>query len=114
MPVEAAVLNRLGQVLRPDLLGTRHVRNRPADFENLVVGAGGEVQFVHGGLQQIRGGWREDAELLDLAVAHLGVGEQAAGFQARVLTAFRRQDPALDRLRGLPVLTVSQLELSPY
>ena len=51
-PVQRPVLNSFGDVLRFNLRRTLEVGNRARDFQDAVVGAGGETLLVHGAFEQ--------------------------------------------------------------
>jgi len=56
LPVQAPVLDGFRDVVGLDGLGVREVRDGARDLEHPVVGAGGEVEFFDGLLEQGLGG----------------------------------------------------------
>ena len=52
--VERTILNGLGDVLGCEFLGSRQIRDGAGNFQNAIVGAGAELQFVHGHLEQFQ------------------------------------------------------------
>lgn len=103
LPVQRAVLDRLGDVLRQELIGSRQIGDGAGDFQELVVGAGGDVELLHGLMEQrVRLGGH-GAGRADLAVAQLRVGQQAGGFEAPALPTTGGQDPSFDRCGRVPL-----------
>src|SRR5689334_17216346 len=60
------VLQRLRQMMRPDLAVLGQIRDRARELQDAVVGAGGELELAHGGPHEAVGGGVELAVLLDL------------------------------------------------
>lgn len=54
--VERAVLDGLGQVRDGEMVGAFQVGDGARDFEDAVVGAGGESLLLHGALEKLLGG----------------------------------------------------------
>src|ERR1035438_6866274 len=73
--VQSAVLNGLGQVSHGQMLGALQIRDGPRNFEDAVVGAGGQALLLHGPLQQALGIGAQFAVGANLARSHLRVSE---------------------------------------
>ena len=71
--VESSVLDGFGEVFGLDGIGVGEVGDGACDAEDLVVGAGGEAQFVDGLFEDVEAGVVEGAELADLSGGHSGV-----------------------------------------
>ena len=65
IPVEAAVLDRFEQVRGSDGLGAGEVGDGARDLEDAVVGAGGQMQFLHGLLYS----WRASPRYRSLTIS---------------------------------------------
>ena len=76
-PVEAAILNRLRQVAHLDALGAFQVGDGAGNFQDAVVGTGGEAEPLHGGLQDGEAGGVGHGELMQQLGVHLGVAMDA-------------------------------------
>ena len=72
--IEGAVLDSLGDVREGDRRFGGEVGDGAGDFEDAVVGAGGEALLLHGAFEEAFGVGGELTKLADLAGAHLGVG----------------------------------------
>src|ERR1035437_3796938 len=75
--VEAAVLNGFGEVLGGHGGGVIEVGHGARDFEDAVVGAGGEAHAADGHFEGALAGIVERADLADIAGRHAGVVEAA-------------------------------------
>ncbi len=73
--VEGAVLDGLGEVGDGKMFRAFQVGDGAGNFEDAVVGAGGEALLLHGAFEQAFGVGAEFAVGADLAGGHLGVGE---------------------------------------
>lgn len=51
LPIQAPILYRLRQMPDLDALGAVQVRYRAGDFQDTVVGTGGEAEALHGGFE---------------------------------------------------------------
>lgn len=72
-PIEAAVLDGLGDVVGLDSVGGFEVGDGAADFEQAVESTGGEAEALEGGIQETLGGAVEAAVVAELQGAHIGV-----------------------------------------
>src|SRR5215472_12941972 len=99
--VEAAILHRLGHVLRGYPLTSIQVSDSAGDLEDAVVTARGKAQAAHRLLEEpgALGRWRTEAA--HLASAHPGVHAHSRAGQARALTLACGLDPRADGRRGL-------------
>jgi hypothetical protein len=75
--VEAAVLDGFGEVLGGDVGGMIEVGDGAGDFEDAVVGAGGEAHAADGHFEGAFAGIIEGADAADIAGGHAGVVEAA-------------------------------------
>jgi hypothetical protein len=75
--VEAAVLDGFGEVLGSDGGGLIEVGDGAGDFEDAVVGAGGEAHAADGHFEGALAGIVESADFADVAGGHAGVVESA-------------------------------------
>lgn len=66
-------MDGLGDVGGADVGFAGQIGDRPADFEDAVIGAGAEVQPGHSDFQELLRLPADLAEFLDFAAAHLGV-----------------------------------------
>jgi hypothetical protein len=73
LTIQTPGLNRFGQLLLTDVFGSVQVGNRAGDFEDVVVGAGGEAETVGDKFKEAVAGSIEFAVLADMARCHLGV-----------------------------------------
>ena len=71
-----------GDVVRLYLFGFLQVGDGTSDFEDLVMGAGAEAQFIDRLFEQVLSGLVEPAELSDLFAVHAGVGQQIQAGEA--------------------------------
>ncbi len=69
-----AVLQRFGQVGGGNIHAAGKVGDGAGEFEDAVVGAGGELQLVHGGAHQSSAGFIQGAILAHLRRVHIRVG----------------------------------------
>ncbi len=90
--VEGPVLDGFGEVGDGEVLGAFEIGDGAGDFEDAIVGAGGEALLLHGALEQPLGVGAELAVGANLARGHLRVGvdffawlwrSAAAGARAR-------------------------------
>jgi len=65
LPIQAPILNRLGDVGCLDGTSLIEISKRPRNAEDFVVGAGAEAELVDGGLQEAFGAGLKGAELVD-------------------------------------------------
>ncbi len=79
------MLNRLRNVRHSDLFAGIQVGDGAGEFQDAVVGAGGEVQLVDGGAQQGLDVFAQRAELAQVAGAHLGVVDDGSAGEATAL-----------------------------
>lgn len=73
--IQRAILDGFGDVGDGEVLGGFEVGDGAGDFEDAVVGAGGESLLEHGAFEEFFGVGRELAVSANLAGGHLGVGE---------------------------------------
>jgi hypothetical protein len=99
--VEGAVADGFEEVGWLDGVGGGEVGDGAADFEDAVVGAGAEVEFVHGLFQHGGTFGAEGAELLEGAVGHAGVGFVFGSGEARGLSLPGGEDACPDGGGGL-------------
>ena len=85
LAVQAAVLDRFGDVGSFDDLAAGQVGDGAGHLDDAVMGAHGEAQAPVGLLEQAAGFACERAVFLQVAAAHLGVGEDAQFFKALLL-----------------------------
>ena len=71
--VEGPVLDGLADMVGGDAFAGGEVGDGAGDFEDAVVGAGAEVEVLHGVAEHFEGGIVDGAEFFDLAVRHAGV-----------------------------------------
>ena len=96
--IQAAVLNRLGDVGRLDFFAAREIGDRAADFEDSAVGAGAQAQFVNRGLEQPLAVVVHRTIALDIPCAHLGIGMDVSFLEAVKLDGARIIDPLANEL----------------
>ena len=77
-PVQGAVLDGLADVLGLDGVVPGEIGDGPGHLEDAVVGAGGEVEFAGGELEEFRAGAVQVAVGTDLSGLEAGVGRAAA------------------------------------
>jgi len=99
--VEAAILHRLGHVLRGYPLTSLQVSDSAGDLEDAVVTARGKAQAAHRLLEEPGALGRRRAEAAHLASAHPSVHACSGAGQARALSLTCRLDPSADDRRGL-------------
>src|ERR1035438_7382189 len=75
--VEAAVLDSFGEVLGGDGGGFVEIGDGAGDFEDAVMGAGGEAHTADGHFEGALAGIVESADFADIAGWHAGVVESA-------------------------------------
>ena len=75
--IERSVLNRLCEVLRPDLSRAAEIRDRARDLENAPISAGAEAEALERRLDDRAAGGVELAELPYHPHAHLGIAMNA-------------------------------------
>ena len=92
MPIEAAVLDRLGEVQRGDLVLARQVGDRARHAEDAGVGPRGESEAVAGGLEEPATGRADAAQTANLASGDVRVERHGTGGEAAPLTGARRSD----------------------
>jgi hypothetical protein len=102
------VLDRLGQVRRPDVGRSRQVGDRAGQLEHAVVGPRREVQLAHRRLHQPLPGAVERAVRAHLGRPHIGVGQQPGATEALGLAHARRRDPLAHGAGGLALPFRSQ------
>ena len=83
-----------------NLIGFRQVRNGPGDFQDFVIGAGGELELVEGAGQESGGLLRQWAGRGEILVTQCGVAAQAESDEPLALATPRTHDPGLDRRGG--------------
>src|SRR5499425_2170956 len=98
--VEAAILYRLGHVLRGYPLTSLQVSDSAGDLEDAVVTARGKAQAAHCLLEEPGALGRRRAEAAHLASAHPSVHACSGAGQARALTLARGLDARADGRRG--------------
>ena len=103
------ILDRLGQVRRPDVVGAGQVGDRARQLEHAVVGARREVQLAHGRLHQPLARAIELAVPAHLGRPHVGVGQQARALEALGLAHARGGDPLAHRAGWLALPLGGQL-----
>src|SRR5262245_60397998 len=77
VPIEAAILHGLSDVLGADRWRPAEIGNRTCDLENAVVGTGGESHTTHRHFERALAGVIECAELANVARGHACVGKAA-------------------------------------
>jgi hypothetical protein len=77
--VEGAILDGFEEVRGFDAVGVGEVGDGAGDFEDAVVGAGGEGELFHGLLEELAGFGINGAVGADLGVGHAGVAGGEAG-----------------------------------
>lgn len=85
LPVEAAVLDGFGDVGAGDVVTLFKVGNGAGDFEDAVVGAGGEAEAFHSEFDQAFRSLVNFAEFFQLSRTKLGVAANAFFFVALAL-----------------------------
>ena len=85
LAVQAAVLDRFGDMGGFDDLGAGQVGDGAGHLDDAVMGAHGEAEVLIGLPEQAAGFACERAVFLQVAAAHLGVGEDAQFFKALLL-----------------------------
>ena len=100
VPIQAAVLDGLEEVGRFDAIGSRKVGDGAGDFENAVVGTGGERELLHRLLEEVAEGRVDHAGGADLRVSHAGVGRGARAGEASELAFARGLHAGADDLGG--------------
>ncbi|SVD24821.1 uncharacterized protein METZ01_LOCUS377675, partial [marine metagenome] len=104
MAVERPVLEGFGDVFRVNVVRSSEVGDRAADFQNPVVRAGAQVQFVHRHSQQVLRLVGELAMLLDVAGLHAGVaGDVVVSAEALLLKLPGGNDAFTDARRRFSV-----------
>ena len=89
-----------GGVLNFDLVAVGEVGNGAAELEDTMVGTGAQLHPAHREVDQLARLFAEDAKAVDLADAHVTVGEQAfQPFEALRLARSRPFDPCANRRR---------------
>src|SRR3990167_1795567 len=81
-PVQAPVLDGLGDMGGLDLLGSFEVGDGAADFEDAAVGAGAQAQFIDRHFEQLFSPFFDRAEALDIFCSHLGVSMETFFLEA--------------------------------
>ena len=100
LPVERAELDGFEDLVAGDLLFPSEIGQGAGDFQNAVVGAGGEVHLLHGVLQVAGAFGIELAVSANLTSAHGGVGGEFVGFESADLDVTRGGDALPDRGGG--------------
>ena len=72
--VETAVLDGFEQVRGLDFFGGAQIGNGARDFQDAIVGAGGEAELLHRLLQEIAERGVDHAMFADVRIGHAGVG----------------------------------------
>ncbi len=85
LPIEAPIRNRFGDVAFLEMLGAVQVGDGAGHAEDAVVGAGGEAEAFHGGVEKFLAGFVEDAELAELPAGHAAIEAGAVGAEAVAL-----------------------------
>src|SRR5574340_690153 len=80
-----AVLKGFSEVGGGDLVAAAEVGDGTRELEDAVVGAGGELELVHGGTHEAAAGFIEGAKLAHLCRVHIGVGSQRCTGKTRAL-----------------------------
>jgi len=73
IPIQTSILDRLGEVGGLNTLLALKVGDGAGGLEHPRVGPGGEAEFIDGQFQQFLARLFNLAELLDMAVGHLGI-----------------------------------------
>src|SRR3990172_5403348 len=76
-PVQAAILDGLGQVGGLDICGSLQVCNGAGDLEDAVMGAGGEPEMIHRLAQKGLGLGVQGTEIPQVAAPHVRVAVDA-------------------------------------
>ena len=89
-------MDGLEEVVGGDRVGAGEVGDGARDLEDAVVGAGGEVELLHGLLEKLAERRIDGAMLADLRVRHAGVGAGARAGEAGALAEARGLDAGAD------------------
>ena len=73
--VQTPVLNRLGNMIDLNIFFFSQIGDGAGDFQNSVVGAGGQTEFVYGRFKKIAGHIVDLAMFFNMATVHLGVAK---------------------------------------
>ena len=101
LPVQRAVLDGLKDVIRTDVGCSRQIRQSPGDFQDPVMGAGGEVHLFHGVFQIAVGFGDELAMLSDLAGTRGRIRRIGRFTESLKRNLTRGYHPLPDGFRGL-------------
>ena len=88
----SAILDSFGEVFWGDVIGIIEVSNGTSEFEDTVIGSGGEVESVGGFLEQCFGFIREVTKLLDFLGTHLAIGRDREILESSCLPGTSSQD----------------------
>ncbi len=83
---------------RADLLRPFQVGDSAAEFDDAVEGAGAEAELVYGAAEEIADLVTQDAVLLQMTGAHVGVADDAGAVEALRLNLSRTNHALPDRL----------------
>ena len=108
IPIEAAVLDGLEEMVGADLRFGSKVCDGAGDLEDSVIGAGGEGKFLHGLLKQIPLFPSNGAVFANLSVLHAGVAGCGSPLKAGGLKDSGRLYPGPDMGGGLTLFCGAQ------
>jgi hypothetical protein len=94
-----------------DIFCAFKVSDGPGHFQNPRVSPGTQPELVDGQLQEFLAALIDLAELLDMAVGHLGIAVNIHPFESIELILSSRIHPSLDLPRGVSCLTARQISI---
>ena len=97
------------QVRGFDAVGGREIGNGAGDFQDTIVGAGGEMELLHRLLEEIAELGVDGTVLADLSLGHAGIGGGFGASESRVLAGTRGLRPIAVRSRSLAGFLGTQL-----
>ena len=110
-PIEAAILNRLGEMLLADMLGSIEIGDGACNLEDAGVAAGGEAEALGNKFEQAVAGFVRLAMFANEACRHLGVAVDAAVVEAIFLDGAAGFDSAGNDFRGFGVGTIDEITI---
>ena len=99
--IQTPILNRFRQMLLTNILRSIKIGNRPRDFENARVAAGGEAEALGDELEEAVTGFVRLAMFADEARRHLGVAVDAAVAEALFLDGTAGFDASCGEVWGV-------------
>ena len=109
--IQTPILNRFRQMLLTNILRSIKIGNRPRDFENARVAAGGEAEALGDELEEAVTGFVRLAMFADEARRHLGVTVDATVAEAFFLNRAAGFDAQGDHFRGFGVGTIDEITI---